>query len=133
MFSPTASLLWSAVLAWTMVVVAALARTRALSLAGLRAAVGNRDEVPEPSAFASRAERAARNMVENLVLFGTVLLAASMARVPAGELAVPCAIFVGSRVVYAFLYWGGVAYVRTAAWAVSLLGMGWIGALAAWR
>ena len=65
------------------------------------------------------------------MLFGTVLLAASMAGVPAGDLAVPCAIFVGSRVVYAFLYWGGVPYVRTVAWAVSLLGVAWIGALAA--
>lgn len=33
--------------------------------------------------------------------------------------------------IYAFLYWGGVTYVRTVAWAVSLLGIAWIGALAA--
>jgi len=131
MFSPMSSLLMSASLAWTMLVVAALARSRALSIAGLRVALGNRDNLPEPSGFASRADRAARNMLENLVLFGTVLLAASMARVPAGDLAIPCAIFVGSRVVYAFLYWGGVPYVRTVAWAVSLLGVAWIGALAA--
>lgn len=70
-------------------------------------------------------------MLENLVLFGSVLLAASMAGVPAGDLAIPCAIFVGSRIVHAVLYWGGVPYVRTAAWAVSLLGVAWIGALAA--
>ncbi len=131
MFSPISSLLMSASLAWTMVVVAALARTRALSIAGLKMALGNRDHVPEASGFASRAERAARNMLENLVIFATVLLAASMARVPAGDLAIPCAVFLGSRVVYAFLYWGGVAYVRTVAWAVSLLGIAWIGALAA--
>jgi uncharacterized MAPEG superfamily protein len=131
MFSPISSLLMSASLAWTMVVVAALARSRALSIAGLRVALGNRDNLPEPSGFASRADRAAKNMLENLVLFGTVLLAASMAGVPAGDLAIPCAIFVGSRVVYAFLYWGGVPYVRTVAWAVSLLGVAWIGALAA--
>jgi uncharacterized MAPEG superfamily protein len=131
MFSPVSSLLMSASLAWTMVVVAALARSRAISIAGLRAAMGNRDDLPEPSGFASRADRAARNMLENLVLFGTVLLAASMARVPAGDLAIPCAIFVGGRVVHALLYWGGVRYVRTVAWAVSLLGMAWIGALAA--
>jgi len=131
MFSPISSLLMSAFLAWTMVVVAALARSRAVSIAGLRVALGNRDNLPEPSSFASRAERAARNMLENLVLFGTVLLAASMARVPVGDLAVPCAIFVGSRVVYAFLYWGGVPYVRTVAWVVSLVGVAWIGALAA--
>jgi uncharacterized MAPEG superfamily protein len=131
MFSPISSLLVSASLAWTMVVVAALARSRALSIAGLRVALGNRDNLPEPSGFASRADRAARNMLENLVLFGTVLLAASMARVPAGDLAIPSAIFVGSRVVYALLYWGGVPYVRTVAWAVSLVGVAWIGALAA--
>ena len=131
MFSPITSLLLSASLAWIMVMVAALSRTRALSLGGLERALGNREHLDAPSAFAARADRAARNMLENLVLFALVLLAASMAAVPAGELALPCAIFLGSRVAYALLYWGGVPVVRTVAWVVSLVGIFWVGALAA--
>ena len=131
MLSPISSLLLSASLAWIMVIVAALSRTRALSLGGLKTALGNREHLDAPSAFAARADRAAKNMIENLVLFALVLLAASMATVPAGDLAVPCAIFLGSRLAYALLYWGGVPYVRTVAWVVSLCGILWIGALAA--
>lgn len=131
MMTPITSLVASAALAWTMVVVAALARTRGLSLRGLSRAVGNRDDLSEPSAFAARADRAAKNMVENLALFGAVLLAATMAAVPASDLAAPAAIFVTGRIAYAFLYWGGIKYVRTLAWVVSLVGVFWIGSAAA--
>ncbi len=94
-------------------------------------AFGNRDGLGEPSPFAARAERAAKNMAENLPLFAAVLLAASMAKMPERDLAVPCALFVGSRLVYALLYWGGIKYLRTVAWGASLVGLAWIGALAA--
>ena len=131
MMTPITSLVVSAALAWLMLVVADLAGTRGLSLRGLSRAVGNRDDLPEPSAFATRADRAAKNMVENLALFGAVLLAAMMAAVPASDLEAPSTIFVISRIVYAFLYWGGIKYVRTLAWVVSLVGVFWIGSAAA--
>jgi uncharacterized MAPEG superfamily protein len=132
MMSPLSSLLVSAALTWALLVVAALSRTGFFSsIAGMKAAFGNRDKLERPSAFAERADRASKNMVENLPLFAAVLLAASMANVPARDLAIPCAIFVGSRLVYVPLYWGGVKYVRTAVWAVSIVGLAWIGVLAA--
>jgi uncharacterized MAPEG superfamily protein len=132
MITPLSSLLFSAALTWTMVVVAALARTRFfLSIEGVKAAFGNRDKLEKPSAFAERADRASKNMVENLPLFAAVLLAALIANVPARDLSIPCAIFVGSRLVYVPLYWGGVKYVRTVVWAVSIVGLAWIGVLAA--
>jgi uncharacterized MAPEG superfamily protein len=131
MLSSLSALLFVAALTWTMLVVAALARTRFWTLAGLKTAFGNRDELGKPSAFAERADRAAKNMVENLPLFAAVLLAAWMANVPARDLALPCAVFVASRLVYAALYWAGVKYVRTVAWAASLVGLLWLGALAA--
>lgn len=120
----------SAGLAWTMIVLAALARTRIWTAAGLKTAFGNRDGTPEPSAFAARADRAAKNMVENLAFFAALVLAASMANVPLRDLAIPCTIFVVARLVYAPLYWAGVTYVRTLAWGVSIVGLVWIGALA---
>jgi uncharacterized MAPEG superfamily protein len=132
MITPVSSLLFSAALTWTMVVVAALARTRFFSsLEGVKTAFGNRDKLEKPSAFAERADRASKNMVENLPLFAAVLLAASMANVPARALSIPYAIFVGSRLAYVPLYWGGVKYLRTVVWAVSIVGLAWIGALAA--
>jgi uncharacterized MAPEG superfamily protein len=131
MITPLSSLLFSAALTWTMILVAALARTRFWSIGGVKTAFGNRDEPGEPSRFAERADRAAKNMVENLPIFAAVLLAASLAKIPASDLALPCALFVGGRLLYAPLYWGGVKYLRTASWAASLAGVAWIGTLAA--
>jgi uncharacterized MAPEG superfamily protein len=131
MVTPIESLVASAALTWVMLVTAALARTRALSLRGLVRAFGNREDLPGPAPFADRADRAARNMVENLVLFAVLLLAAALADVPPQDLALPSAIFVGARILYAPLYWGGVKYVRTLVWAASLVGLAWIGSAAA--
>jgi len=122
-FTPGVALALSVVLAWTMLVVAALSRTRAATAKGIVDAFGNREALPEPTAFAARADRAARNMSENLILFCALLLAASWARVPENALAVPCAIFVAARFGYALLYWAGVKYVRTIAWVASLVGL----------
>ncbi len=128
---PRVSLVVSVALAWTMLLVAALARERIWTMEGLKAAFGNRDGALHSSPFADRADRAARNMAENLPLFAAVLLAAFLARVPEGELTIPSLLFVGGRLTYAPLYWAGVKYLRTLVWAVSVFGLLWIGVLAA--
>ena len=71
----------SVALTWLMLLVASLLRTRGWTLPGMGLAFGNRDDLPAASAIAGRAERAARNMVENLVLFAALLLAAEVAGV----------------------------------------------------
>jgi len=131
MMTPIASLVASAALTWIMLVTATFARTRALSFRGLASALGNRENLSTPSAVAERADRAAKNMVENLVLFAVLLLAASMAGASPADVAVPSAIFIGARIAYAPLYWAGVKYFRTVAWGVSLVGLAWIGSVAA--
>ncbi len=131
--SPASSLVASAALTWAMLLLASLSRSRGWTPAGMKVAFGNRDDVPEPSPFAARADRAAKNMVESLVLFAALLLGASLRGVGPASLATPCAIFVVSRVVYAPLYWAGVKYLRTVAWTVSVVGLAWIGALALGR
>ena len=89
MMHPWVSLLVSVALAWTMLLVAAVARERFWTMDGMKAALGNRDGALHSSPFAERADRAARNMAENLLLFAAVLLAAFLAGVAAGELAIP--------------------------------------------
>lgn len=130
MISPVPGLVAAVALTWFMLLVASLARSRGWTPAGLKIAFGNRDDVPEGTPFAGRADRAAKNMLENLLLFVGVLFAASLARVPDSALATPVTLFVGARVVYAPLYWAGVRYLRTAAWSVGVVGLGWIAALA---
>ena len=113
-------LVLSVLLTWLMIMVAAEAHTPTWTRQGARLAFGNRDQLPERSAFAHRADRAAKNMLENMVLFIGLFVAA---RSTGADPELGAAIFFVARVVYFVLYLAGVAYVRSVVWMVSLLGL----------
>ena len=121
-------LVYSVLLAWLMLMVASLARVRGHTPAGMMLAFGNRHNLPEPSAAAARADRAAKNMLENLVLFATLVLAAHAVGVAIDRLALPARLFFYARVVYFPLYVAGIPYLRTAAWTVGVVAMAMIAA-----
>src|SRR5882672_6321526 len=75
MMSDTQILVWSAVLTFLMLGLASFFRNQAWNVPGFDRAMGNRDDLPEPTPVAGRADRAAKNMLENLALF-TALVAA---------------------------------------------------------
>src|SRR5712671_3597607 len=68
-------LVWSAILTFVMALAGSYYRNRAWDLEGMRRAMGNRDNLPPPTPISGRADRAAMNMLENLVVF-TALVAA---------------------------------------------------------
>jgi uncharacterized MAPEG superfamily protein len=92
----------------------------------MKVAFGNRDDVPEPTPLVGRADRAARNMLENLVLFTAVLAAVRLAGVHDGRVDLGAKIFFWARVAYFPVYLAGIAYVRTAIWSVSVVGLAMI-------
>jgi uncharacterized MAPEG superfamily protein len=102
----------------------AVATTGAILEFGLPAMAGNREDVPRhASGWAGRASRAHHNMLENLVLFAVLVVAASiMARLNAMT-ALGAQLFFWGRVAYAPIYIVGVPYLRTAAFAVSIVGL----------
>jgi len=117
----------SAILAWVMLLVASLWRARAWTPAGMTLAFGNRDNLPEPSPAVARADRAAKNMLESLLLFAVLLLAAHAAGKGAEpRLAQAAQLFFWSRLAYAPLYWLGITYLRTLAWVGGIVGMAMI-------
>jgi uncharacterized MAPEG superfamily protein len=116
-------LTYSVVLTWVMLLTASLVRARAWTMPGTVVALGNRDDVPEPSPLAGRADRAARNMVENLVMFGSLVCVANLLRLPSERLELGARLFFYARVLYFPVYLAGIKYVRTAVWAVSVVGM----------
>lgn len=118
----------SAMLAWVMLIVASLLRARSWTPAGLRLAMGNRDAMPEPSAIAGRAERAARNMLEGLLLFTALIAAVRLGgkAAPAGA----AALFFWARVVYFAVYLAGVPYLRTVVWISSVVALAQLAAAA---
>lgn len=113
-------LLWSVALTVVLVVVATLG---AMQQVGLPKLVGNREHMPELEGWAGRAERAHRNMLESLVLFAILVLAARALNVSNSLTVLGAQLFFWGRVAHAILYIAGITWVRTAAWAVSVVGL----------
>ena len=117
-------MLAAAVLAWVMLISASMLRSRG----DLKVATGNRDDVPKPTALADRADRAAKNMLENLVLFVALVVAVGGRNPARAQLGAE--IFVIARVVYWFIYLAGVPVVRTLVWSVGIVGLAILGSAA---
>ncbi len=113
-------LVWSALLTILLVVIAALGAMRDVGLSRL---AGNRENLPEFTGWTGRAIRAHRNMLENLVLFAIAVIAAKLAGVSNANTIFGAQLFFWGRVAHAGLYIAGVAWARTAAYAVSMVGL----------
>ena len=111
-------------LCWALIMLAATPGL--LESGGLLRSVGNREEAPTPAPWLARTKRATANLQENLVLFVGLVLAAHVSEQADATSALGAEIFVGARVAHAGLYIAGVPWLRTAAWVVSLVGMGLI-------
>jgi uncharacterized MAPEG superfamily protein len=121
-----AYLVASAILTWVSVLAASLIRVRGWTVPGFMLALGNRESLPDASAFAGRADRAAKNNLECLVLFIAALSAVHFAGV-AGDLTdLGAAVFFWSRLAFWLIYLAGIVYLRTLAWTASIVGIGMI-------
>ena len=113
-------LLFSVVLTFVQVLIAAMAANQVV---GLTTLAGNRDDLPVMSGFAGRAKRAHLNMLENMVLFSALVLIAVVAQKTNAMTALGAMIFFWARLLYAVIYLIGIPWLRTLAWAVSVIGM----------
>ena len=98
----------------------------AMQQIGLPALLGNRQGLPEITGWAGRAQRAHRNMVENLVLFAALVLVAVLAGRTNATTLLGAQIFVWARLAYAVIYVIGLPLLRTLSWFVSVIGMAMI-------
>lgn len=113
-------LAWSAVLA----IVHMLITVQALvNQKGLMAAFGNRENLGELAGWGGRAQRANVNMAQNLVVFAAVVLAAVAVGKTNEMTLLGAQLFFWGRVAYAVCYLGGIPYLRTASWLVTIVGM----------
>ena len=110
------------ILALVQILLAATARTAEL---GLKWNAGARDgETPAPGKLAGRLLRAQANLVETLPIFIAAILMAQMtARDGTGLTLLGSHLYLLGRVLYLPLYAFGVAYIRSLAWGVSLVGL----------
>jgi uncharacterized MAPEG superfamily protein len=113
-------LVWSVVLTFVQMLVAVTATNTQIPLTTL---VQNRENLPELTDWAGRAQRAHRNMLENLPLFIGLVLVAHVAGRANPMTFLGAQLFFWARLVYAVVYVVGIPWVRTAVWAVSAVGL----------
>jgi len=113
-------LIWSAAFTFVLVVIAVAGATMEVGLPKL---AGNREGLPEMHGWAGRAARAHRNMLESLVLFAVLVIVAKLAGISNSMTVLGAQLFFWGRVAHAIIYIAGIAWLRTAAWAVSVVGL----------
>jgi uncharacterized MAPEG superfamily protein len=113
-------LVWAVALAFVQMLIAATGATQQV---GLPTLAGNREGLAELTGWAGRAQRAHRNMLENLVLFAALVLVAQAAGISNPMTALGAQLFFWARLAYAVVFLVGIPWLRTAIWAVSVAGL----------
>lgn len=108
------------VLTWLAIIVASTLRSKG----DMKLAMSNRDNLPEPTPLAARADRAAKNTMENFILFAALAIAALAAAPANTQVLLGAQIFFWARVVYLPIYYLGIPGVRTLVWAIGVAGLG---------
>lgn len=116
-------IVFMAVVTWLTLLAASLIRVRGWTPAGMRVAMGNRDKLPDATAFAGRADRTARNTLENFILFTALALTAHVAGINDPRVLLGAQVFFWARLAFIPVYYIGIPYVRTGVWLVSIAGL----------
>lgn len=114
-------LLCAALLQWVLIIAAAVPR---IIVKGMPWAMGNREVEGEalPS-WTGRLQRASDNLQENLLLFAIVILIVHVSGHSNETSATGAMVFLGARVGHAIAYAIGIPGVRTALWAIGVIGI----------
>jgi uncharacterized MAPEG superfamily protein len=113
---------YTSVLTFVSIMLGAVLRNREWTSEGLKAALSNRDQLPEATPLGGRAQRAAGNSIEAAVLFTPLALAAHGAGLGA-EALLGAQVFFWARVVYLPVYLFGIVYLRSLVWGVGVAGL----------
>ena len=85
--------------------------------------VGNREGFAPAGGWIGRSQRAHVNMVENLLPFAALVLTVVVANKGSSTTALAAQLFFFARLAHAVFYIAGIAWLRTLAFAVGLVGM----------
>jgi uncharacterized MAPEG superfamily protein len=113
-------LLWSVALCVAQMLIHAVGASLQV---GLPMLAGNRQDMPALGGWAGRAQRAHRNLLENLPLFAILVLLAAITNGFTATTALGAQLFFWARVAYAAAYLAGIPYLRTLIWLVSMVGL----------
>ena len=122
MMTTVQALIGSGILTLVMLLVASGFCAKVWEPGGAQVAFGNREGMPPALGLAGRADRAAKNQMEAMVMFLALVLAAQVAGKGA-QAAYGATIFFWARLVYWPVYAAGIIYLRTLIWFVGLFGL----------
>lgn len=113
-------LAWSTVLLIVLIMISANANLMAM---GMEWGIGNRDEASSVTGWGARARRTYLNHLENLVIFGLLIILAHLANVHTELTVLGAQLFLVARIVYAAVYIAGISAmgIRTLAYFVGLI------------
>ena len=113
---------YATILTFIAIMLGAFLRNREWTPEGMQAGLSNRDHLPEATPLGGRAERAAANSIEALVLFVPLALVAHLAGRDA-EALLGAQVFFWARVAYLPIYLVGIIYLRSLVWAIGVVGL----------
>ena len=108
------------------IMLGAFLRNREWTREGMKAGLSNRDDLPNATPLGGRAERAAANSIEALVLFVPLALVAQLAG-STEQVMLGATIFFWARVAYLPIYLAGVIDLRSLVWGVGVAGLAMMG------
>ncbi len=88
---------------------------------GMPKLLGNRDDFAPGTGWIGRAQRAHRNMIENLVPFAALALSVVVANQTSATTALAAELFFYARLGHAVVYIAGIPGLRTLAYALGLV------------
>ena len=107
---------------FAVILVGTFLRNREWTPSGFKVGLGNRDDVPEATPLGGRADRAAANSIEALLMFAPLALVANAAGRDADVL-FGAQVFFWARLAYVPVYWFGIPVVRSLIWGVGVFGL----------
>lgn len=117
-------LFWAAV---TLFVLLAVQGSLTPLTQGLSWGLGARDEPRELSVLQGRMKRVVANHIEGMAVFAVLIMVAHLAGVSTGLTQAGAAMFLGSRILFAVVYAGGLPVVRSLVWSLGAMGLILIG------
>jgi uncharacterized MAPEG superfamily protein len=108
---------------WLSLLAASLIRAKGWTMQGMSFAMGNRENPPDATALAGRADRTAKNNLENFILFAVLALVAHVANADPTRVALGAEIFFWSRLAFIVTYYAGIPYLRTLVWTAGSAGL----------
>ena len=100
-------LIWAAALTIVQMLVSALG---SISQIGLSTLAGNRDNLTDTTGWASRAQRAHKNMLESIAVFAILVLSANLMNISNDMTVLGAQLFFWGRVAFSIIYVAGIPW-----------------------